>query len=134
MTDTNATAQAPDDEVMGMGEAPERIWCNPEGHWFSFDDSEIRNSPSVEYIRADLHQATLDAAEADKARVVEASPLTAADLAEALSCFWNAAIGESHRQQDGITFAAIMAEGMAAVEHRLRDIAGAAALRTEAKP
>ena len=51
-----------------------------------------------------------------------AKPLTAADLAEALSCFWNAAIGEARRQQEGMAFASIMAEGVSAVMHRLNEI------------
>jgi hypothetical protein len=48
--------------------APERIWWNPEGHWSSFDDSEIRYDPSVEYTRTDLcitraeHEAAVAAA------------------------------------------------------------------------
>lgn len=37
-----------------MSDAPREIWWNPEGHWSSFDDSEIRCSPSVKYVRADL--------------------------------------------------------------------------------
>lgn len=49
-------------------------------------------------------------------------PLTAAEFADALDCFWNAAIGESHRQQEGISTAAIMAEGIQAVANRLREI------------
>ena len=53
-------------------------------------------------------------------------PLTAGDLADALSCFWNGAIGEAHRQQDGMPTAAIMATGLQAVEQRLREIGGAA--------
>lgn len=48
--------------------------------------------------------------------------LTAAEFADALDCFWNAAIGESHRQQEGISTAAIMAEGIQAVANRLREI------------
>jgi len=51
-------------------------------------------------------------------------PLTAQQLSDALGCFWNAAIGEARNQQDGMAFAAIMAEGMAAVQHRLSEIAG----------
>jgi hypothetical protein len=48
--------------------APERIWWNPAGHWSSFDDSEIRYDPSVEYTRTDLcipraeHEAAVAAA------------------------------------------------------------------------
>lgn len=48
-------------------------------------------------------------------------PLTPAMLADALGCFWNAAIGASHRQQDGVVFAGIMAEGFAAVASRLNE-------------
>lgn len=49
-------------------------------------------------------------------------PLTAAQLADALGCFWNASIGEAHRQQEGITTASIMATGFAAVQQRLEEI------------
>ena len=51
--------------------------------------------------------------------------LTAGQLADALGCFWNAAIGESHRQQEGITTASIMAEGIQAVANRLKEIGDA---------
>ncbi len=51
-----------------------------------------------------------------------AEPLTKADLAEALDCFWNAAIGAAHREQAGMSFASIMAEGLAAVAERLREL------------
>lgn len=49
-------------------------------------------------------------------------PLTAAQLADALGYFWNASIGEAHRQQEGITTASIMATGFAAVQQRLEEI------------
>lgn len=54
----------------------------------------------------------------------EAAPLTKADLAEALSCFWNAAIGSAHERQDSTAFAVVgsVAEGVAAVERRLREL------------
>lgn len=50
-------------------------------------------------------------------------PLTVAVLADAFSCFWNAAIGDAHQRQDSTAFAVIasMAEGFAAVERRLRE-------------
>ena len=51
--------------------------------------------------------------------------LTAAELADALGCFWNAAIGAAHRQQEGMAFASIMVEGIAAVGTRLQEIATA---------
>lgn len=50
-------------------------------------------------------------------------PLTAQQLSDALGCFWNAAISEARNQQDGHTFAAIMATGIAAVQLRLLEIA-----------
>ncbi|WP_378952253.1 hypothetical protein [Mesorhizobium sp. ANAO-SY3R2] len=52
------------------------------------------------------------------------APLTATHLAEALGCFWNAAIGEAHNKQDSTAFAVIgsMAEGVAAIERQLREI------------
>lgn len=53
--------------------------------------------------------------------------LTTDDLAEALSCFWNAAIGEAHNRQDSTAFAvaSIMAEGFAAIERRLHELSTA---------
>jgi hypothetical protein len=62
-TDTNATAQAPDDGVTGM-DAPERIWAVPlevngavmVGGWAD----TIRQCPNgTEYVRADIHAQTL---------------------------------------------------------------------------
>lgn len=53
--------------------------------------------------------------------VGEAAPLTRADLADALGCFWNAAIGAAHNQQEGMPFASIMAEGVAAVAQQLNE-------------
>lgn len=50
-------------------------------------------------------------------------PLTAAQLADAFDCAWNAAIGEAHRQQGGHETAAIIAESFAAISSRLREIA-----------
>lgn len=52
-------------------------------------------------------------------------PLTAAQLADAMGCFWNAAINEAHNQREGMAFAAIMAEGMAAIQGRLLEYAQA---------
>ncbi len=73
------------------------------GHYFPIDIEEA----------ADL----LEAGE-------QPAPLTKTDLAEALSCFWNAAIGDAHNRQDSTAFAVIgaMAEGIAAVERRLREL------------
>lgn len=48
--------------------------------------------------------------------------LTKADLAEALECFWNAAIGATHDQQDGAAVIGPMAQGFAAVALRLREL------------
>lgn len=63
---------------------------------------------------------------AEKARgEASTKPLTASQLADAFGCFWNAAIGESHRQQGGITTATIMAEGIQAIANRLREISDA---------
>lgn len=44
------------------------------------------------------------------------------DFADALDCFWNAAISEAHNRQAGIDTACIMAAGMNAVARRLREI------------
>jgi hypothetical protein len=50
-------------------------------------------------------------------------PITHAELADALDCFWNAAIGEAHQQgsSEGMAVAAIMSVGFAAVATRLRE-------------
>ena len=47
---------------MSVNEAPERIWWNPEGHWSSYDDSAIRQSPSFEYITVAASDARVQAA------------------------------------------------------------------------
>lgn len=54
-------------------------------------------------------------------------PLTAAQLADAIGCFWNAAIGEAKIRPEGVAFACIMAEGMAAIQTRLEEHASASA-------
>ena len=66
----------------------------------------------------------------DRARVAEAAlaarpateALTAATLADALSCFWNDAIGEAHQRQTAMSMdvATVMAVGLAAVARRLQ--------------
>jgi hypothetical protein len=82
-TDTNATAQAPDDGVMGMGEAPERIWAASatDDGWSwpvasKFPMQGYAPDSQVSYVRADIHAntlAALDRAEADKAAAVDAT-------------------------------------------------------------
>lgn len=54
-------------------------------------------------------------------------PLTAAQLSDALDCFWNAAIGDAHNRQSSTAMdaASVMAEGIAAVSNRLKEIGGA---------
>ncbi|MER9769011.1 hypothetical protein NKJ09_23435 [Mesorhizobium sp. M0189] len=49
--------------------------------------------------------------------------LTAEMLADALGCFWNAAIGDAQHKQDStaLAVASSMAEGFAAIESRLRE-------------
>lgn len=49
--------------------------------------------------------------------------VTHEQLAEAFECFWNAAIGEAHNQQDSTALAvsACMATGFAAIANRLRE-------------
>lgn len=44
-------------------------------------------------------------------------------LADALDCFWNAAIGAAHEKQDSTVFAVVgcIAEGVQAVSNRLRE-------------
>ena len=61
---------------------------------------------------------------ADAAEVAGRSstvPLTGAVLADALGCFWNAAIGEAHNRQGGMDVASIMAVGIAAIATRLTE-------------
>jgi len=50
-------------------------------------------------------------------------PLTKADLANALDCFWNASIGAAHNAQDSTSFSVIgcMAEGISSIARRLRE-------------
>lgn len=62
--------------------------------------------------------------------------LRAADLADALDCFWNAAIGHAKDSQDGTTIATAcaMAEGFAAVAARLRAIAARDEALASAQP
>lgn len=52
-------------------------------------------------------------------------PLTASQLADALGCFWNAAIGSAHETQNSSAFAmaSVMAQGFAAVQARLNEFA-----------
>jgi hypothetical protein len=59
----------------------------------------------------------------------EEPPLTASVLADALGCFWNAALGAAHEQQEGHAVAAILVEGVAAVQQRLVESAEAASPR-----
>lgn len=58
------------------------------------------------------------------------APLTAKQLADALGCFWNAAIGEAHNRQSGVAMdvACVMAEGFRAVEQRLHEFSQQAAV------
>lgn len=51
----------------------------------------------------------------------QTSTLGPEKLADAFDCVWNAAIGESHRQQDGIAFASILAESFRAMAQQLRE-------------
>jgi hypothetical protein len=68
--------------------------------------------------------AELELADAEKivARlkaIVDAAPLTKADLADALGCFWNAAMDAAIHRQEGTALASIMVEGVGAVAARL---------------
>jgi hypothetical protein len=49
------------------------------------------------------------------------APLTASVLADALECFWNAAIGDAHARQAGMDAASVVATGFAAVAARLKE-------------
>lgn len=63
-------------------------------------------------------------AEAAERRVAELKaerPLTVEMFAECLETVWNAALGESHRRQEGAAFAAILAEATAAMARRARE-------------
>lgn len=57
------------------------------------------------------------------------APLTCANLAEALSCFWNAALGARHNALDPV---GCMAEGIQAVALRLQELDAAPAPAAEA--
>ena len=58
-------------------------------------------------------------------------PITKEDLADALDCFWNAAIGEAHTRQAGMDVASILAEGINAVSIRLKERAAMLAAAPE---
>lgn len=49
--------------------------------------------------------------------------IDAKKLADALDCFWNAAIGQAHDKQDSTAFAVVacIAEGVQAIANRLRE-------------
>ena len=51
-------------------------------------------------------------------------PLTASQLADALGCFWNAAIGDAQMRQSttALDAASVMAVGLSAVATRLEEI------------
>lgn len=61
--------------------------------------------------------------EAELTATPPVQPLTAERLADALDCFWNAAIGHAHNAQSTLAMdtAGSMAEGFAAVANRLRE-------------
>jgi len=63
----------------------------------------------------------IEAQARELARLRGAKPLTAADLADALGCFWNATIGAAHERQDSAAFsmASVLVEGIAAVQNHL---------------
>lgn len=78
MTGTNATAQAPDDGVMGMDEAPERIWTvSTKGKCHIGFDTPSMNYVN-EYVRADILAQTLAANAALEAVVAAADGLAEA--------------------------------------------------------
>jgi hypothetical protein len=66
----------------------------------------------------DLMRAAIEAYEREKE-----PPLTATQLADALGCFWNAAIGSANDRQDATAFSVVgaMAEGIAAIQKRLTE-------------
>jgi hypothetical protein len=74
MTDTNTTAQAPDDGVMAMDEAPERIWVYPSyiTGWNHGNAVNRKVIGGTEYVRADIHAQTLAANAALVERLEEA--------------------------------------------------------------
>lgn len=66
--------------------------------------------------------AAADAAVAPPAPAMRGgTPITKEDLADALDCFWNAAIGEAHDRQAGMDVASIFASGVNAVSIRLKE-------------
>lgn len=74
-------------------------------------------SQARRYILGKLRQA-ITAYEAE-----QEPPLTASQLADALGCFWNAALGSAHSSGNGMVSSAISAvvEGVAAVQARLAE-------------
>lgn len=97
----------------GQPDIPVQVSPRLRAQWDAF----ARSVSQAEAVMAAL----MDGAEPAPPIPDPARPLTAADLADALGCFWNAALGEATRQQEGHAFASIMAEGFRAVAARLEE-------------
>lgn len=97
----------------GQPDTPVQVSPRLRAQWDAF----ARSVGQAEAVMAAL----MDGAEPEPPIPDPARPLTAADLADAFGCFWNAALGEAARQQEGHAFASIMAEGFRAVAARLTE-------------
>lgn len=65
-------------------DAPTEIWWNPSGHWSMYDDSAIRDKPSVRYVRADLSTALQQVRDAEWNAAIEAAKEACNQIADEL--------------------------------------------------
>ncbi len=106
-------------DLIRRGDALTTLIFNAWKHEGSDDYSRGMDAGSLHQSKCD-HDAILSIPAVQSSG---AKPLTAEALADALSCFWNAALSEARNQQEGFPIASIMACGFAAVEIRLREFA-----------
>lgn len=106
----------------------DRILLEPGTALAELQDAEKRRMESNKRINdlLDANNRYLDRArEAERllAAVPTSQPITAAVLADAFHCFWNAAIGEAHARSStgAMDTATVMAVGLAAVAARLTE-------------
>ena len=107
-----------------------------DGEWVRYSDLAAARADSglLTFALAEVealelqHGAVIDRLKAERdealARCAVEEALTANQLADVFDCVWNAAIGESHRQQGGIEFASILAESFRAMSEALRALKG----------
>lgn len=107
------------DSYWGMPHMPGAAWC---GEW-SAQTREEKDQRREASARIEPSSTEISATH----ELTAMKALTAEDLAEALECFWNAAIGEAHQQQEGMATASMMATGLSAVALRLRELSAASA-------